>query len=68
MAFDVVARGSTMTQANAALGRRSRLVLVGVLPDPVDLGPEATYAVSRHTAAGHLISEPTFRNPSAWCP
>ncbi|MCQ8771377.1 zinc-binding dehydrogenase [Streptomyces telluris] len=54
VAFDVVARSSTMAQANAALGHRGRLVLIGVSPDQLDLGPEAVYAVSRHTTIGHL--------------
>ncbi|MER5299578.1 zinc-binding dehydrogenase [Streptomyces lasiicapitis] len=53
-AFDVVARAATIRQANAALGHRGHLVLVGISPDSVDLGPAAEYAVGRHTVTGHL--------------
>jgi 2-desacetyl-2-hydroxyethyl bacteriochlorophyllide A dehydrogenase len=54
VAFDVVARGSTMAQANAALGHHGRLLLVGMSQDPVDLGPAAAFARTRHSVAGHL--------------
>ncbi|UJB44824.1 hypothetical protein [Streptomyces sp. A1-5] len=54
MTFDVAARSGTMSQANAALGHRGRLVLVGVSNDPLDVGTEAAFAVSRHTVVGHL--------------
>ncbi|MEU9116560.1 zinc-binding dehydrogenase [Streptomyces sp. NPDC048483] len=54
VAFDVVARRSTMAQADAALGRRGQLVLVGISADLVDLGPEADYAARRHTVTGHF--------------
>ncbi|MGW7001262.1 zinc-binding dehydrogenase [Streptomyces sp. NPDC054933] len=53
-AFDVVARSSTMAQADAALAHRGRLVLVGVTPDPVDLGPVGAFVTNRHTVSGHL--------------
>ncbi|KOV56874.1 zinc-binding dehydrogenase [Streptomyces sp. MMG1121] len=54
VAFDVVARGSTMAQASAALGYRGQLVLVGISADTVELGPETDYALKRRTVTGHF--------------
>ncbi|WP_245633913.1 zinc-binding dehydrogenase [Amycolatopsis jejuensis] len=53
VAFDCVGRATTMTQADRALGPRGRLVLVGITPDPVSVGPEILFVRNRHTVVGH---------------
>lgn len=54
VALDLVARSATMAQADASLGDRGRLVLVGMSQEPVDLGPVALFSRRRHSVAGHL--------------
>ncbi|WP_179646787.1 alcohol dehydrogenase catalytic domain-containing protein [Spinactinospora alkalitolerans] len=54
VAIDGVARSATVPQANAALARHGRLVLMGVSPDPVELGREDVFALSGHRVLGHL--------------
>ncbi|MCA1188012.1 MULTISPECIES: zinc-binding dehydrogenase [unclassified Saccharopolyspora] len=52
-AFDCVGRSATFTQADAALGHRGRLVLVGISPDRLAVGPEIHFVRNRHTVIGH---------------
>ncbi|MFF3453930.1 zinc-binding dehydrogenase [Streptomyces sp. NPDC002730] len=54
VAIDAVGRGVTIAQANAALGHRGRLVMVGMSQDPVALGPQTPFTRGRHTVIGHL--------------
>ncbi|GAA0668351.1 zinc-binding dehydrogenase [Streptomyces malaysiensis subsp. malaysiensis] len=53
VAFDCVGRTPTFTQAERALGHRGRLVLVGISPDPLVMGPELHFVRNRHTVIGH---------------
>ncbi|MEU7368827.1 zinc-binding dehydrogenase [Streptomyces hygroscopicus] len=52
-AFDCVGRAPSFTQAERALGHRGRLVLVGISPDPLAVGPEIHFVRNRHTVIGH---------------
>jgi D-arabinose 1-dehydrogenase-like Zn-dependent alcohol dehydrogenase len=53
VAFDCVGRTPTFTQAEAALGHRGRLVLVGISPDMLATGPEIHFVRNRRTVIGH---------------
>lgn len=52
-AFDCVGRGATFAQADAALGHRGRLVLIGISPDQLAVGPEIRFVRNRHSVIGH---------------
>ncbi|MEK8169237.1 zinc-binding dehydrogenase [Streptomyces sp. M19] len=53
-AFDCVGKAASFRQAEAALGHRGRLVLVGLSPDSLDFGSELAFTVKRHSVIGHL--------------
>ncbi|HET6911408.1 MAG TPA: zinc-binding dehydrogenase [Mycobacteriales bacterium] len=54
VALDVVGAVAVLQQAEQCLGRRGRLVMVGVSMEPTQLGPGALFSVQSQTLLGHL--------------
>jgi D-arabinose 1-dehydrogenase-like Zn-dependent alcohol dehydrogenase len=54
VALDVVGSVPVLQQAEQCLGRRGRLVMVGMSMDSTQLGPGALFSVQSQTLLGHL--------------
>jgi threonine dehydrogenase-like Zn-dependent dehydrogenase len=54
VAVDLVGMNRVLAQGDQCLGRRGRLVMVGLSPEPVALGMGAIFGVLSHTLMGHL--------------
>src|SRR3954451_13606934 len=54
VAVDLVGANRVLAQGDQCLGRRGRLVMVGLSPEPVALGMGAIFGILSHTLMGHL--------------
>jgi D-arabinose 1-dehydrogenase-like Zn-dependent alcohol dehydrogenase len=54
VALDVVGSPAVLRQAETCLGRRGRLVMVGMTFEPTTLGPGALFSLQSQTLLGHL--------------
>ena len=54
VALDVVGSTAVLQQAEPCLGRRGRMVMVGMSMEPIALGPGALFSVQSQTLLGHL--------------
>ncbi|HEX5496578.1 MAG TPA: zinc-binding dehydrogenase [Mycobacteriales bacterium] len=54
LAVDLVGANAVLAQAASCLGRRGRLLMIGLSAEPVALGPSALFGVSSHSLLGHL--------------
>jgi threonine dehydrogenase-like Zn-dependent dehydrogenase len=52
--LDVVGSTPVLQQAEPCLGRRGRMVMVGMSMEPIALGPGALFSVQSQTLLGHL--------------
>lgn len=53
-ALDLFGANSVLVQADACLGRRGRLVIVGLAAERIELGPNVLFGVMSHSLLGHL--------------
>jgi D-arabinose 1-dehydrogenase-like Zn-dependent alcohol dehydrogenase len=53
-ALDLFGANRVLVQADACLGRRGRLVIVGLSAEPIALGPNVLFGVMSHALLGHL--------------
>jgi threonine dehydrogenase-like Zn-dependent dehydrogenase len=53
-ALDLFGANRVLVQADACLGRRGRLVIVGLSAEPIALGPNVLFGVMSHSLLGHL--------------
>jgi D-arabinose 1-dehydrogenase-like Zn-dependent alcohol dehydrogenase len=54
VAVDLVGANRVLVQGDQCLGRRGRLVMVGLSPEPVSLGMGLLFGVFSHSLLGHL--------------
>jgi D-arabinose 1-dehydrogenase-like Zn-dependent alcohol dehydrogenase len=54
VALDVVGSPAVLRQAETCLGRRGRLVMVGMSVEPTQLGPGVLFSLQSQTLLGHL--------------
>lgn len=54
VAVDLFGANRVLRQANMCLGRHGRLLIVGLTPEPIELGPNVLFGVTSHTLMGHL--------------
>ena len=54
VAVDLVGLNAVLAQADSCLGRRGRLLIVGLSDQSIALGPSALFGVMGHTLMGHL--------------
>lgn len=54
VALDVVGSPRVIAEAETCLGRRGRLVMVGISFEPTTLGPGAQFSLQSQTVLGHL--------------
>jgi len=54
LAVDLFGANAVLAQAAACLGRRGRVLMVGLSMEPIDLGPGALFGVSSQSLLGHL--------------
>jgi D-arabinose 1-dehydrogenase-like Zn-dependent alcohol dehydrogenase len=54
VALDLFGANRVLMQADACLGRRGRLVIVGLSAEPIALGPNMLFGVMSHSLLGHL--------------
>ena len=54
VAADLFGANRVLQQANACLGRYGRLLIIGLTPEPIELGPNVLFGVTSHTLLGHL--------------
>jgi D-arabinose 1-dehydrogenase-like Zn-dependent alcohol dehydrogenase len=54
VAMDVVGSTAVLEQASTCLGRRGRLVMVGMSMEPIALGPGALFSLQSQSLLGHL--------------
>jgi 2-desacetyl-2-hydroxyethyl bacteriochlorophyllide A dehydrogenase len=54
VALDLFGANQVLVQADQCLGRRGRLVMVGLSAEQIQLGPNALFAVMSHSLLGHL--------------
>jgi threonine dehydrogenase-like Zn-dependent dehydrogenase len=54
VAADLFGANRVLVQADACLGRYGRLLIVGLSPEPISLGPNVVFGVSSHSLLGHL--------------
>ena len=54
VALDVVGSPAVLRQAETCMGRRGRLVMVGMTFEPTTLGPGALFSIQSQTLLGHL--------------
>lgn len=54
VALDLFGANAVLAQADACLARSGRLVIVGLSPEPIELGPSALFGVMSHSLLGHL--------------
>jgi threonine dehydrogenase-like Zn-dependent dehydrogenase len=54
VAVDLVGANAVLAQAAASLGRNGRVVMIGLSPEPVQLGPGVVFGVRSHALLGHL--------------
>jgi D-arabinose 1-dehydrogenase-like Zn-dependent alcohol dehydrogenase len=54
VAVDLVGANRVLAQGDQCLGRRGRLVMVGLSPEPVALGMGVIFGVLSHSLLGHL--------------
>src|SRR6195952_4246712 len=54
VAVDLVGANRVLAQGDQCLGRRGRLVMVGLSPEPVALGMGVLFGVLSHSLLGHL--------------
>lgn len=54
LAVDLVGANAVMAQAAACLGRFGRLLMVGLTPEPLQLGPGVIFGVMSQSVLGHL--------------
>jgi len=57
VAADLYGSNRVLVQADACLGRFGRLLIIGLSPEPISLGPSAVFGVSSHSLLGHLGSD-----------
>jgi D-arabinose 1-dehydrogenase-like Zn-dependent alcohol dehydrogenase len=53
-ALDLFGANQVLVQAEQCLGRRGRLVIVGLSAEQIQLGPNALFGVTSHSLLGHL--------------
>ena len=54
VAVDLFGANRVLVQADACLGRRGRLVIIGLSAEPIALGINALFGVASHSLLGHL--------------
>jgi threonine dehydrogenase-like Zn-dependent dehydrogenase len=54
LAVDLVGANAVLAQAAASIGRFGRVVMVGLSPEPIHLGPGVTFGVRSQSLIGHL--------------
>ncbi|HET9102651.1 MAG TPA: alcohol dehydrogenase catalytic domain-containing protein [Solirubrobacteraceae bacterium] len=54
VAADLFGANRVLKQANQCLGRYGRLLIIGLTPEPIELGPNVLFGVTSHTLLGHL--------------
>jgi len=54
LAVDLFGANAVLAQAAACLGRRGRVLMVGLSMEPIDLGPGALFGISSQSLLGHL--------------
>ena len=54
VALDLFGANRVLLQADQCLGRRGRLVIVGLSAEQIELGPNALFGVMSHSLLGHL--------------
>ncbi|HSP37027.1 MAG TPA: zinc-binding dehydrogenase [Frankiaceae bacterium] len=54
VAIDLVGANRVLAQGDMCLGRHGRLVMVGLSPEPVQLGMGALFGILNHSLLGHL--------------
>jgi D-arabinose 1-dehydrogenase-like Zn-dependent alcohol dehydrogenase len=54
VAVDLVGANRVLAQGDACLGRFGRLVMIGLSPEPIALGPGVSFGLASHSLLGHL--------------
>ncbi|MFP2907999.1 zinc-binding dehydrogenase [Pyxidicoccus sp. 3LFB2] len=54
VAVDLVGANTVLAQAASCLGRHGRVVMVGLSPEPIQLGPGVVFGLQSHEMLGHL--------------
>jgi threonine dehydrogenase-like Zn-dependent dehydrogenase len=54
LAVDLVGANAVLAQAAASIGRNGRVVMIGLSPEPVQLGPGVVFGVRSQSLLGHL--------------
>jgi threonine dehydrogenase-like Zn-dependent dehydrogenase len=54
LAVDLVGANAVLAQAAKCLGRHGRVVMIGLSPEPIQLGPGVIFGVQSHALLGHL--------------
>jgi D-arabinose 1-dehydrogenase-like Zn-dependent alcohol dehydrogenase len=54
LAVDLVGANAVLAQAAASIGRFGRVVMIGLSPEPVQLGPGVLFGVQSQSLLGHL--------------
>ncbi|MCP3140671.1 zinc-binding dehydrogenase [Pyxidicoccus xibeiensis] len=54
VAVDLVGANAVLAQAASCLGRHGRVVMVGLSPEPIQMGPGVLFGVQSHAMLGHL--------------
>ena len=54
LAVDLVGMNAVLAQATSSIGRFGRVVMVGLSPEPIHLGPGVNFGVRSQSLVGHL--------------
>jgi threonine dehydrogenase-like Zn-dependent dehydrogenase len=54
LAVDLVGANAVLAQASASVGRHGRVLMIGLSPERIQLGPGVVFGVQSHALLGHL--------------